>query len=352
VVVWIGVLNLSQDGADQIATQVAAPMSDRNLSLDVGCESVQIMGMSRTVEQKSNEIGFPKAGELIEITGAHQLSATDRAVVNLLYQHAHDSGRLTEQDAEWEMPLVKLRASKHESNDLLRKSIDRIMQVVVSVPFKHPKTGEALILKTGMFGFVEISEDEASPVAKVRFGLPAKLRPVLSRSNRWGRIKAEVVCAFTSKYASALYELIQLRANMTRGVETFPLDRFRALLGVPPGKLEAGRSLTQKVIQPALLEVNGVSDMGVSVELMRRSARAPIDAVTIAWWRKEGEEFRAASQERDRSKLGRLARLRGTVDQVVLARSKLGTATEKKRKDAAKPQEAAHDQARMAVAAD
>jgi hypothetical protein len=67
----------------------------------------------------------------------------------------------------------------------------------------------------------------------------------------------------------------------------------------------------QKVIQPALLEVNGLSDTGVDVTIVRRSPRAPIWAVTVAWWRKEGDEFRAALRERDRSKLGRMARLRG-----------------------------------------
>ena len=36
------------------------------------------------------------------------------------------------------------------------------------------------------------------------------------------RIKAETVCAMASKYAIALYELLQLRASMDRCVEVFP----------------------------------------------------------------------------------------------------------------------------------
>lgn len=38
--------------------------------------------------------------------------------------------------------------------------------------------------------------------------------------------------------------------------------------------------------------------------------------MTVAWWRKEGDEFRAAMRERDRSKLGRMARLRDNVEKV------------------------------------
>jgi plasmid replication initiation protein len=134
--------------------------------------------------------------------------------------------------------------------------------------------------------------------------------------NRWGRIKAEVVCAMTSKYAIALYELVQLRANMDCCVERFPITRFRELLGVPPGAYDRGNNFARFVIQPAMLEVNGLSDMGVDLTVVRRSKFAPIEAVTVTWWRKQGDEFRAVMRERDRSKLGRMARLRGTVETV------------------------------------
>jgi hypothetical protein len=54
--------------------------------------------------------------------------------------------------------------------------------------------------------------------------------------------------------------------------------------------------------------------MGVDIDLRRRHARAPIHEVAISWWTKSGEEFRAALQERNRSKVGRMARLRGEVE--------------------------------------
>ena len=41
--------------------------------------------VSRTVEQKTNLLGFPKPGEIIEMTGAHMLEASDRAIFNVLY---------------------------------------------------------------------------------------------------------------------------------------------------------------------------------------------------------------------------------------------------------------------------
>ena len=118
----------------------------------------------------------------------------------------------------------------------------------------------------------------------------------------------------TTKYAIALYELLQLRANMDRSIETFPIERFRELMGVPPKTYARADNFQRKVIDPALLEVNGLSDMGVRIELGRLHSRAPIHSVTVAWWRKTGDDFRAAIEERTRSKLGRMARLRGLVE--------------------------------------
>ena len=80
---------------------------------------------SRTVTQRSNADGFPKAGELIEMTGLEDLEASQRAISNLLYQHAHDSGRIADPGAEFEIPMATIRSavSKHESGDRLRQSL-------------------------------------------------------------------------------------------------------------------------------------------------------------------------------------------------------------------------------------
>ena len=272
--------------------------------------------MSVTIEQKTNITGFPKAAELIEITGAHALEVSDRAILNLLYQFAHDSGRLAESGASWVIPMAELRPSPHESNDRLRESLDRLLSVKVNVSYRDKATGEARLLLTQLFGGFDIPESGTlggSP-GFIRFTVPEMLRPVLAQSGRWGRIKAEVVCSMTSKYAITLYELVQLRAGLDRCIEQFPIARFRDLLGVPPGAYKLGPDFERRVIAPALLEVNGLSEMGVQIELVRAHSRAPVTAVSLAWWRKQGDEFRAAHAERQRSKAGRMARLRGTLE--------------------------------------
>ena len=98
---------------------------------------------------------------------------------------------------------------------------------------------------------------------------------------------------------------------MRRGL---PVERLRELLGVPPGNYERVDNLMRKVIDPAVLQVNGLSDMSVAIEPRRRHSRAPVHEFALTWWKKHGDEFRAAMQERNRSKVGRMARLRGQVE--------------------------------------
>jgi plasmid replication initiation protein len=172
--------------------------------------------------------------------------------------------------------------------------------------------GEKRIILTGLFDFFDISAKELERRATLRFGLPRKLAPLLARSDRWGRIKAEIICSMTSRYGISLYEAVRLRANMDRCLEVFQIDRFREMIGVPPGAYENGTNFMNKVVTPALLEVNGLSDMGVAVQLNRRHARAQIDSVTVTWWRKGPEELTEVLAERNRSKLGRMERLKVT----------------------------------------
>ena len=263
-----------------------------------------------TIKQQSNYSGFPKAAELIEIEDAHALEASDRAIFNQLLQSAHDSGRLTEPDAEWEVSLAGLRrASRHDSNARIRESLR-----------PHRKSGSDFLrvrLRSGAHDgrpcWISRTTDEDSPNATVQFGIPKRLRAVLARSNRWGRIRCEVAYAMTSKYAIALYEMVACGRGSTGAPRS--CESMSSAIGWASHRAHtAGDNFMRIVIVPALLEVNGLSDVGAQIEMVRRHPRAPAHAVTFAWWRKAGDDFRAAMHERHRSKVGRMARLRGEVE--------------------------------------
>jgi hypothetical protein len=263
-----------------------------------------------TVKQHSNFDGFPKAAELIEISGAHHLEAMDRANFNQLLQVAHDSDRLMEPGASWEVTFASLRraASKHESNDRIRESLRRLRRTEVTVRYISAKDGRPRKLETSLLTFTDTAEDNNS-AATIVFSIPDPLRLILVRSKRWGRIRCEVSYVMKCKYAIALYEMVALRINMDRCVETMSLAMFRDKLGVPPAAYERADNFMQFVIRPALLEVNKLSDLNVRIELERQHARAPAHAVTFSWQRKKGDEFREAMKELQKPKAGRRKRL-------------------------------------------
>lgn len=72
------------------------------------------------------------------------------------------------------------------------------------------------------------------------YRFPDELRRVIKESRVFARLQTDVMFALSSKYGLALYEMIQKRGNPEHiWFEDVPLDRLRALPGVPPGKLTA-----------------------------------------------------------------------------------------------------------------
>ena len=297
-----------------IATKWVASAEDRIAM------ALHLIDMGLTIDQRTNNEGVPKPGELIEITDAHDLGAMDRAMVNLLYRRAHDSGRLGDITATWEVPITSLRPPKHEGTDRIRDCLARLLAVQVSVTYRDVATGKDRVLLTHLFESFDIPKDEASG-GPVRYRIPVPLVTVLAQSSRWGRIRQETVYALTSKYAIALYEMIQLRRNMDRCLEHFAVDRFRDLLGVPPGLYVRGNDLVKRVVEPAVIQVNGLCDYSVAVSVERAHARAPITGVLMTWYQKDAPAMRARVQEGGQGKLGRMKRLRGGAAQPKLGAS-------------------------------
>ena len=79
------------------------------------------------------------------MSGLDDLKASQRAISNLLYQHAHDSGEIAVPGAVFEIPMATVRTaiSKHESGDRLRHSLKALMHVVAQITYTVDRGGEA-----------------------------------------------------------------------------------------------------------------------------------------------------------------------------------------------------------------
>lgn len=239
------------------------------------------------------------------------LSLQDRRIFNLLVENAWSE--ITE-DKVHRIAIAKLRGPRHKGGERVADSVRTLMTSLVEVP--TALEGHAAIFATQLLGETTRMIDEDSAHAVLLYSFPRGLRAVIQDSRYWGRIKAHVMFAFSSKYALALYEAVCLRANRRHDEQEFSVADFRALLGIEPGKLELFKSLNQRVLTPAVTEINGLSDFNVVVEAIRDGGlvRGQLKGFRLRWERKPGEEWRGVLDELMRSKVGRIARITGKAE--------------------------------------
>ena len=93
----------------------------------------------------------------------------------------------------------------------------------------------------------------------LKYSIPPELALLLKNSTVFAKLELEVLRAFTSKYALALYEAVARRVRLKHVfTERFALDDSRELLGVESDKLTTFGNLNQYAIKPALMEVNAL----------------------------------------------------------------------------------------------
>ena len=107
------------------------------------------------------------------------------------------------------------------------------------------------------------------------------LRRTLGVRRAWGHIRAEIACSMASNYAIALYEWSGLKPLWT-GASRSSLLVARANFWARPDNYERVDNLMRKVIDEAVLQVNGLSDMSVAFE-QRRHPRASMREFALTW---------------------------------------------------------------------
>lgn len=271
--------------------------------------------MSRILKQKPvNEAGFVKPGELIELRNHHALTLHDRRVLNELIQQAWPE--ITE-DIDHRVQMWRVRAPKHKGGERVRDSVQRLLETVVEMKTTD-SAGNPATMMTTLLASIVTTDDESKANGEVVFTFSRHMREIVANSAYWGRIKGYVMFAFTSKYALALYEALCLRMNRRNDYEELSVEGLRQLLGVDPGKLKEFKNLKLRALDPAVLEVNALSDFNVEIVPLRDGGlqRGKLKGFSLHWSKKIPEEWRAVLDELDRSKVGRKARISGTVETI------------------------------------
>ena len=270
----------------------------------------------RTIDVEPDEHMLIKPGELIDIVELSPLTLQDRRIYNLLILNAWDG---ITQPKEHSIHKRELRGS-HHTNERVGESLLRLMGAVAQLRIERDAgEGEGLETFTRRVQLLAGTEESARSDGIVYYSFPAAVRGIIRESSQYARLQKQVMFAFSSKYALALYEMVQKRGNLKfKTSEEFPVDRFRALLGVEEGKLQAFKSFKQRAIDPAVLEVNGLGEFGCKVEPSAHAGRK-VTWVRLSWWAKNLDERKVALNELRFSRVGRRARLKGEVVSIASA---------------------------------
>jgi hypothetical protein len=235
------------------------------------------------------------------------LTLQDRRIYNLLILNAWE--KITE-PIEHCVHKRDLRGTHHTS-ERVGDSVERLMGAMARVQIV--RDGKRFLRRVQLLAPTDEEIDDSDGL--LYYSFHAGLRAIIKQSSQFARLQKDVMYAFSSKYALALYEMVQKRGNLKHKFsEEFSLDRFRSLLGVEPGKLTRYVHLRQCAIDQAVLEVNGLGEFGCKVEPVYKGKK--IVAVRLSWWAKNLEQKKAAFRELKISKIGRRARLLGTVETI------------------------------------
>lgn len=261
---------------------------------------------TRTKEVRPNAETLVNPGELIDVVEVTPLTLNDRRIYNLLLENAWDA---IDKNVEHVISKADLRGS-HNSNDRVGQSIERLMSAIVRV--KTMRDGAPHVERVQLLGG---NVESLKRDGLLHYEIPARLRRIIEDSTVFARLKREVMFALTSKYALTFYEIVQKRGNLKYiSKERFKLEELRGFLGVPDGKLTSWSNLNLRALQPAIKEVNALSDFEVQVDPIKTGRK--VTDVELRWWRKDADGVGASARELTYSKVGRKPRTEGTVETI------------------------------------
>lgn len=246
-----------------------------------------------------------KPRELVDIIEITPLNRAETILYNQLLAHAWNDIRAR---AVHKIRKSVLRGS-HQSNDRLDEAFDKLMGAWAKIRARDPQTGEMATFRVHLLG---TNKEEDKSDGYFTYTFPPDLLAIISQSNAWATIRSHIMYTLRSKYSIRLYEMIERRIGLTKQFEEFSIEDLRGLLGVPDGKLPRYADFNKHCIQPALGEVNQLTDFFVSIAAVKKGHT--VEKLIMHWARKDPDGRRQAESERERSRVGRSARRQGTVE--------------------------------------
>jgi plasmid replication initiation protein len=209
-----------------------------------------------------------RQGEVVKNNGfircSNNLTIVQRKSFAIMLKETIDTIREEGEKRYYEMRLVDYRRimNYHESmpTKYIAEELKELMTKVVEWDIDKNGYGTRSVLLAGF--------EVQNTVLKWAFS-PFLIDKLLK--DGYTPLKLSIVLNFNSKYSLALYENIQMRKSFNK--YTFNLQEFRALMGVEEGEYLQMTHLKNRVIHPAIEEINAKSDLKLVYEDVKEGAK-------------------------------------------------------------------------------
>ena len=194
-----------------------------------------------------------------------KLSLLQRKVANVLLLNAYDDLPIKDKHRIRIKDLAEVAGFDSNNHEVLKDTLRSLAQIMIEWNVLDEKGESDWEFSSFLAG------------ARIRKGVCTYayspfLREKLYHPEVYARINLGIQRRFRSGYALALYENC-LRFRGTGETKWWSLEKCRDILGIEPYQYKTFKSFSQRVLKPAIQEVNNHSDILLDVEYLREKRR-------------------------------------------------------------------------------
>ena len=202
------------------------------------------------------------------------------------------------------------------------KEISEVLEELQTTLIKQRITSQnnrSAILTTALLSST-IEETDNDDTSLVWYRFTPELCELLRTSKYYVELEKLVFLSFQCKYSHQLYERAVRKLRDKLVIDHIKLEDLRVIFGIEKGTLTRWQHLKERVIEPAVAEVNHLAPFVVRWQPVASTAtkrhNPPVLAVQFTYAPKDTRQAANARAELERSRVGRKARREQTVEQI------------------------------------
>jgi hypothetical protein len=208
-----------------------------------------------------------KASAAVQVQ--NKMTLLQRRAWNILLAHAYDELPTEEWHHIGVHDLMQVLEFHSKNEDYLKDALEALVGCKVKWNVLD-KDG------TAIWGVAALLAEAEIKAGVCTYAYGPKFRSLLYNPKMYARVCLSLQNRFDSKHALALWELCidYLGAERDYGETPYiSLEHFRELMGITEGMYPTFKRLSEKVINPAIAEINRLSDFRVTVDYQRQSRK-------------------------------------------------------------------------------